>query len=455
MTQLPHAVYDDFAKKFPTSLERYEEAKQVFPAGVTHDGRFLQPAPIYATHAKGATKWDVDGNEIIDYWMGHGALLLGHNPPEVVDAVAQQLQRGTHYGASHELEIKWGQWVQKLIPSAEKVRFVASGTEATMMAIRLARGFTGRKKLVRFTGHFHGWHDTVMLGVSPPYDVPNSVGIPEETLSTVVCLPPNDMEAVEQMLRDDEEIAAVILEPAGGSNATIPTRPGFLQALRDLCTQHGVILIFDEVISGFRYAAGGAQEHFGVTPDMTSLAKILAGGLPGGAVAGRADIMAQLDFTDDAYTNRHQRMSHPGTFNGNPLSAAAGIAALGIASTGEPQRQAGVMTLKLIEGMNDILKRAEIPGCVYGDIGSFHLLVGQTDFRPEYAEDILAYATPERLSAGMGRLKKLVRLSMLLEGSDVPGSSGRLSSVHTETTVDKTLAGFEAALDRLTRWEVL
>lgn len=455
MTKLPQAVHDDFSAKFPNSLAAYETAKTVFPAGVTHDGRFLQPAPIYATHAQGATKWDVDGNEIIDYWMGHGALLLGHNPPEVVTAVAQQLQRGTHYGASHELEIKWGQWVQKLIPSAEKVRFVASGTEATMMAIRLARGFTGRKKLLRFAGHFHGWHDTVMLGVSAPYDVPNSVGIPEETLSTVVCVPPNDIEAVAEVLQTDKEIAAIILEPAGGSNATIPTRPGFLQELRDLCTQYGVILIFDEVISGFRYAAGGAQAYFGVTPDMTSLAKILAGGLPGGAVAGRANIMAQLDFSDDVHANRFQRMSHPGTFNGNPLSAAAGIAALEIAATGEPQKQAAAMTLKLIDGMNDILRREEVPGCVYGDIGSFHLLVGQTDFRPEYAADILNYATPERLSAGMGPLKKYVRLAMLLEGVDVPGSSGRLSSTHTETTVDRTLAGFEASLDRLTRWEVL
>lgn len=454
MKSILDTVRAEFVDRFPTSAKRYEEAIKIFPAGVTHDSRFLRPFPIYVSHAEGARKWDLDGNEFIDYWMGHGALLLGHNHPAVCRAVGEQLNRGTHYGGSHELELAWGRWVQRLIPSAERVRFVSSGTEATMMAIRLARGFTGRNKLIRFAGHFHGWHDTVMLGINPPYDVPSSVGIPNETLASIICLPPNDIKAVEQTLAADSDVAAIILEPAGGSNAAIPTQTGFLAVLRELCSTHGVMLIFDEVISGFRYAPGGAQEYFDVTPDLTALAKILAGGLPGGAVAGRADIMTLLDFQTDSHANRYERMMHPGTYNANPLSAAAGVSALEIAATGDPQQQAGDLTLKLIQGMNDIMRITGTSGCVYGDLSGFHLMVGQKDFQPDDAEQILTRARPERLSTGMGGLTSLVRAAMLLEGIDPSGPSGRLSSAHTEADIEKTLAGFERALARLKRWEV-
>ncbi len=448
-------LHDEFTAKFPTSLKRYTEAVEVFPSGVTHDSRFLKPFPLYISHAEGAHKWDLDGNEFIDYWIGHGALLLGHNPPAVVRALSDQLSRGTHYGASHELEIAWGRWVQKLIPSAERVRFVSSGTEATLMAIRLARAFTGRKTLIRFEGHFHGWHDAVMLGYQPPFDAPDSIGIPPEVLAQVRCLPPNDIAAVEKALAEDNDVAAIILEPAGGANAAIPTRPGFLPALRNLCAARGVVLIFDEVISGFRYAPGGAQAYFGVTPDLTALAKILAGGLPGGAVVGRADILQLLAITDDGHHNRHGRVAHPGTFNANPLSAAAGVATLEIAATGQPQQHTGELTLKLIREMNDLLRRAQVPGCVYGDRAAFHMLVGQEDFQPDDAEHILDRAEAARLATGMGRLTHPVRAALLLEGIDPSGPSGRLSSVHTESDVERTLAGFERALARLKRWEAL
>ena len=448
-------LHREFAAQFPSSLKRYQEALEVFPSGLTHDSRYLKPFPVYVAHAQGAHKWDLDGHELIDYWIGHGALLLGHNHPAVTRAVSEQLSRGTHYGASHELEIAWGQWVQRLIPSAERVRFVSSGTEATLMAIRLARAFTGRSKILRFEGHFHGWHDAAMIGYQPPFDVPDSMGLPTGTLSHIKCVPPNDVLAIEKVLADDSDVAAIILEPAGGSNAAIPTRPGFLAALRELCSAHGIVLIFDEVISGFRYAPGGAQEYFGVKPDLTALAKILAGGLPGGAVAGRADILQLLAFTDDAHRNRYGRVAHPGTFNANPLSAAAGAATLEIAATGQPQQRSGELTLQLIRGMNEILRREETPGCVYGDRAAFHLLVGQKDFHPEEAENILDHADATRLSTGMGRLTQPVRAALLLEGVDPSGPSGRLSSAHTEADVEKTLAAFERALARLRRWEMI
>jgi glutamate-1-semialdehyde 2,1-aminomutase len=455
MESTPDIVQAQFTERFPTSMKRYAEACEIFPGGVTHASRHMRPFPIYISHAQGAYKWDLDGNQFIDYWMGHGALLLGHNHPAVVQAVTEQINRGTHYSASHELEIAWGRWVQRLIPSAERVRFVNSGTEAVMMAIRLARGFTGRNTVIRFAGHFHGWYDIVTLGDRPPFDVPTSVGIPGETLAQVKCLPPNDIHAVEQALHEDNDIACLILEPAGGSNATIPTQPGFLSELRDLCTAHDVILIFDEVITGFRYAPGGVQAYIGVVPDLTSLAKIVAGGLPGGAVAGRADIMALLDLSGDPQVTRYQRIKHPGTFNANPLSAAAGIATLEIAATGEPQEWTSRLTLKLIQGMNDVLRANRAPGCVYGDRGGFHLLVGQEDFYPEDVEQQIRQAAAERLSRGMGRIAPLVRAAFQLEGTDSAATSGRLSVAHTEADVEQTLANFERVLARLKQWEVL
>jgi glutamate-1-semialdehyde 2,1-aminomutase len=322
------------------------------------------------------------------------------------------------------------------------------------MAIRMARGFTGRNKLLRFQGHFHGWHDDVVVGIKAPFDRPTSTGIPAENLARLVILPPNDLEAVQQALTADPDIAGIILEPAGGSNAAIPTRPGFLAGLRELATAHHVVLIFDEVISGFRYAPGGAQAYFGVLPDLTTLAKIVAGGLPGGAVAGKAEIMEQIAFKGDPEADRFSRIMHTGTFNANPLSAAAGIAMLKIAATGEPQKRAGDLTLRLIDGMNDILRQKRLPGCVYGDISGFHLLIGQEDLQPDDATAILDAATPARLGQAMGKLTHAVRAALLLEGIDTSGASGRLSSAHTDEDLAQTLASFDRALDRLLRWEV-
>src|SRR5687768_17350345 len=191
-----------YAAKFPKSAASASAANEAIAGGVAHDGRATSPFPLFIDDALGARKSSVDGHELIDYWMGHGALLLGHNHPAVTSAVMDQISRGTHYGASHELELAWGQWVQRLIPSAERVRFVSSGTEATLMAIRLARAYTGKATLIRFQGHFHGWHDTVMLGYQTPFEVPDSAGIPSETLSRVCCLPPNDLPAIVQALAD-------------------------------------------------------------------------------------------------------------------------------------------------------------------------------------------------------------------------------------------------------------
>src|SRR5437870_3207835 len=202
-----------------------------------------------------------------------------------------------------------------------------SGTEATHLAMRVARAATGRTKILKFTGHFHGWHDGAVAAVNPPYEVPMSAGIPGATLDQVVICPPNDIKSVEVALQRGD-VAAVILEPAGGQSGSTPTIPGYLQELRSLCTRHGVVLVFDEVITGFRYAPGGAQAYFGVTPDMTTLAKIVAGGLPGAAVVGQTPIMSMMAHRGDAAWDRTERVAQNGTFNSNPVCAAAAIATL-------------------------------------------------------------------------------------------------------------------------------
>src|SRR5262249_48263130 len=285
-----------YEAEFPASRKLHEQAKGLFPNGVTHDLRHLEPFPVYVERAEGAWKWDVDGHRLIDFWCGHGSILLGHSHPAVVVAVQRQMGRATHPGACHELGVEWGRWVQRLVPSAERLRFVSSGTEATLMALRLARIFTGKPRVLKFAGHFHGWNDFVTPGADPPYDGSPVPGIPREVAANTVIVPPNDPAAVERALETDPDIGCVILEPTGGHWGAVPVRGDFLRALRELTAKRGRLLIFDEVISGFRVSPGGAQAHYGVTPDLTTLAKILAGGLPGGCVAGRADVLAALEF---------------------------------------------------------------------------------------------------------------------------------------------------------------
>jgi glutamate-1-semialdehyde 2,1-aminomutase len=436
------ALADAFAARFPQSLARYRRALNVFPAGVTHDSRHFDPSPIYVDRAEGAYKWTIDGPRLIDYWMGHGALLLGHNARAIVEAVSAQLGRGSHYSASHELELEWGAQVVRLLPGAERVRFTNSGTEATLLALRIARGATGRSKIVKFQGHFHGWHDYVAIGITPPFDAPNSVGIPPETRSTVLLAPPNDLAAVEGLLTLHDDVAAVIVEPGGGSNGLIPPDLGFLRGLRELTRARGVVLIFDEVITGFRYAPGGAQARYGIRPDLTTLAKILAGGLPGGAVAGPADLLALLDYTSDAEWNRLGRIGHQGTFNGNPLSAAAGTACLRQVATGEPNREADARAAELRAGLEAVLARRQIPGWVNGESSVFHIvLAADGQERPGKSEDLF------RLTRGP--LATALRQAMLLEGVDLMHTGALVSAAHSPADIAATVEAFDRALSRL------
>ncbi len=438
---VPSEVMDyerTYAETRPGSQRLYEEATGVFPSGVTHDNRYLQPFPVYCNRAAGAYKWDVDGHRYIDYLVGHGALLLGHSHPDVVRALAEQLPRGTHYGASHELEIRWGQLVQRLIPSAGRVKFVASGTEATHLAVRLARSFTGKDVIVKFEGHFHGWHDSMTAAVEPPYDVPSSSGVPSNVLATMRVLPA-DLERVQQAL-EPGDVAAVIVEPTGASWGSMPLEQSFLHGLRRLTQERGVLLIFDEVITGFRCAPGGVQGAFGITPDLTTLAKVLAGGLPGGAVTGRVDVMDILRFGDEPGWNRGGRIAHPGTFNANPLSAVAGIACLEIVAKGEVHPYVNRLAERLRAGCNAAGARYGLQGCAYGTFSMVHLTLDRTLLQ--------AQGGPRYVKSKDGRIAKL-RKAMLVQGVDLMGAGGMLSLAHTDEDVDLTIEAFANALAAL------
>ena len=426
-------IQETYREKHPKAAAAYERARRVIPGGVTHDIRHLVPFPIYIERAAGPRKWDIDGHEYVDYWMGHGSLFLGHCHPTVVKAIQEQAARGTHVGASHELEVRWAELVCQLVPSAQMVRFTMSGTEATHLALRIARAFTGRPRVVKFHGHFHGWHDGVVAGVNPPFEVPISAGVPAATLDQVLLCPFNDIKAAETLL-ERGDVAAVILEPAGGSSGTTPTIPGYLEELRALTTRHNVVLIFDEVITGFRYAPGCAQQYYNVTPDMTTLAKIVAGGLPGGAVCGKRELLSMLAFRGDPAWDRSERVAHAGTFNANPVSAAAAVATLEIVADGALQARANKTGEELRRGISEAMKRAGAPGTVYGEASIFH---PSFEGKPGLA----GFDRPRR-----GDLAQLLRCALINEGVDGAMYHGWVSALHGEREVAQTVAAYERAL---------
>lgn len=437
-------ILERYHKTFAKDRELSQAANQLFPDGVTHDSRQMSPFPIYITRADGAKKWGLEDKMFIDYWAGHGALLLGHNPTDIVEAVNAQMQRGTHYGACHPLELEWGNLIKLLIPSAERVRFVSSGTEATLMAIRLARTYTQKNKVLKFAGHFHGWHDSLIFGAYPPFDM-SVPGIPQEVRDTTLLCPPNDIDNVERLLRTDKDIACVILEPTGASFGIVPTNGVFLQQLRDITQKHGVLLIFDEVITGFRVAPGGAQEHYSVIPDMTTLAKIVAGGLPGGALVGKKEILELISIQAE---EAGLKMPHPGTFNANPLSASAGIAMLNIVKTGKPNEDANSIAQKLRNEINHVIDDYGLDWVIYGEFSGIRLLIGHGE-KGIRAADFDPYAWDYRKLKGGNddELLMHLRCGMLLNGVDLATNGGMTTAAHTEDDITKTVEAFTQTIE--------
>jgi glutamate-1-semialdehyde 2,1-aminomutase len=452
-TTLPNATLNaTYESMTPGSAALAAKARAVMPSGVAHDSRHFDPYPIYVKRAAGPVKWDVDGNRYVDYFGGHGSLLLGHNPPTVMAAVHAALDLGTHFGACHELEVRWAERITQMVPCAERVRFTSSGTEATLMALRLARAYTGRTKLVRFRGHFHGWHDHMTSGYTNHFDGSATSGVVDGVAENILLCDPNDVDGIMRIFNDHKDIAAVILEPTGANFGKMPILPSFLALLRDLTTQAGSVLIFDEVVTGFRVSPGGVQAVCGVVPDMTTLAKILSGGLPGGAVVGRKSILDWLDFAATKAAGQ-EKVAHLGTFNANPVSAAAGLATLEIVANTDACARANAYGETIRARMNEVLLEERVNWAVHGSYSSMHIFTN-----PEGAEIVpgrfdAAAFIPQMMQKPRGEgVTGQVRMGMLVNGVDMnSGPSAWISAMHGDEEMAITVDAFRATIRALKR----
>ena len=418
-----------------------ERGRAVLAGGVSSDARRLAPVPLYVDRGKGARIWDVDGTEYLDYVLGQGPAILGHSAPAVVAAVQAQAARGQAYSAQHEREVEVAEQVCRLVPCAERVRFNSVGSEAMHAALRLARGYTGRQKVVKFEGHYHGWLDPVLYSLHPPLDlagpadapvpVPASGGQQTSTAGDMVVCVWNDLDALERTLeRHRGEIAAVIMEPLCCNTGCIAPRPGYLEGAKALAAEHGALLVFDEVITGFRLAPGGAQEHFGVVPDLAVFGKAIAGGLPLSCLAGRAEVM---DLISDG------RVGHSGTFNSNPIAIEAAAATLAELTRdgGAAYERLHATGRRLMDGLRAAAADAGVPLLVDGPGAVFQTYLTDRDEIADYRE----FAATDL--AGMARLHH----ALLDRGVNIVGRGlWFMSTVHDDADVDATVERFADAL---------
>jgi glutamate-1-semialdehyde 2,1-aminomutase len=352
------------------SAALFEQARRRIPGGVNSPVRAFRAVggePLFVERAEGARLWDVDGRVYVDYVLSWGALLLGHAAPEIVRAVAEAASRGTSYGAPCAAEVELAEAVAALVPSVEMVRFVNSGTEATMAALRLARAATGRDLVLKFAGCYHGHGDSFLVKAgsgAATLGLPDSPGVPAALAALTLTAPFNDGAAVEAIFRErGEEIACVIVEPIVGNAGFIPPVPGFLELLRRVTREHGALLIFDEVMTGFRVAAGGAQERFGIEPDLTTLGKVIGGGLPVGAYGGRRELMEQVAPAGPVY--------QAGTLSGNPVATACGLATLREIAKPGFFEALSARTRELVDALAGAAKEAGVPLSVDAEGGMF------------------------------------------------------------------------------------
>ncbi len=411
------------------SKKLYARAKRVLPAGVSYFIRYMEPYPFYTAKAKGSRLYDVDGNEYIDFWIGHYALILGHSPSKVVREVKHQLGKGTHYGTAHELEIALAEQVKKMIPTAKMTRFTNSGTEAMMYATRLARTVTGRDRIGKFEGGWHGGYDALHVAVKYPFNVPESGGLTEGVLKDTLVLPFNQIEPVRKALRK-EKLAAIFIEPMLGSGGGIPAEIDFLKELRELCSESGTLLVFDEVITGFRLAPGGAQQFYGVKPDVTILGKVLGGGFPSGAITASKEIMEHMN---PLLYPRPLYSFQGGTFCANPVTMTASLATLRILEDGKLIDRLNREGGKIRKQLEDVFQRKNFDVQVTG-LGS----LWHTHFTKERINDNYGVARADR--------EKLARYHMHLVENGVfflPGKMGALSAAHTREDLEKLIAQTE------------
>jgi glutamate-1-semialdehyde 2,1-aminomutase len=418
-----------------------EDARQVLPSGIVTDTRYFEPYGIYVSRAQGTRKWDVDKNEYLDFFGGHGANLLGHGHPVFLNAVRETIGCGVQFAANHPLEIALAREVLDLYPSAGRVRFTGSGTEATMLALRLARAYTGRRKVVRFATHYHGWHDQVASGYGAQFDGGPAPGILPAIAAETVLLYPNDQAALDRAVEKfGHDIAAFIMEPIGTHFGVIPVPASFHHCVQAAAKSVGALFILDEVLSGFRVALGGIQSIYQLEPDLTTLAKILCGGLPGGAVIGRDEIMNLIDF-DATRRDGRPRLLHQGTFTGNPISMSAGLAVLREIARTDACTRANVLGALTRRRLNEMAVAEHLPFRWYGEFSGVHMLLQPTD--------ITALSPEEATRAYLRQPQPLAnRLRMAVNVLNVDINtrcSALLSSVHTERDVESYVAAVAEA----------
>jgi glutamate-1-semialdehyde 2,1-aminomutase len=418
-----------YRKRTPLSYGIFEKAKTVQPAGVSYAYRYFPPYPFFAREAHGAKLTDVDGNTYTDYWCTHFAMILGHAYPLVLEAIKIQAENGWHFGVEHELEVTLSETISKHVPSAEMIRYASSGSEANLFAVRLARTFTGRDRIAKFEGCWHGAYDPLHIAVRPPFDRQPSGGITKGSQMDTIVVPFNDLEAFHERTRH-EKLACVILEPVLGAGGMIPADRDFINGLREYCDRTGTLLIFDEIITGFRIGLSGAQGYFNVKPDVTVLGKIIGGGLPIGAVCGLSEIMERMDHTKYTGTNYAY---HGGTFAGNALTLSAGLATIDVLEHTPVYEYVDKLGEKARAELNAIFKENSFPAQITG-IGSL-LSIHMTSKTP--IKDARILAETDRQKSGKLFSQLLADGILMLVPERLHGA---ISYAHTESDIENLMA---------------
>lgn len=422
------------------SIALYRRALGLIPGGVNSPVRAFKAIgtpPVFIAKAKGSKIWDVDENEYIDYVGSWGPMILGHGHPKVVAALKMAIPKGTSFGAPTPLEIELASEVRKAFPSMKLIRMVSSGTEAVMSAIRVARGYTGRDKILKFEGCYHGHGDSLLVKAgsgATTLGIPNSLGVPEDLARHTLTAPYNDLERVRILTSQfPEQIACIIVEPMAGNMGVVPPEKGFLEGLRKICDERGILLLFDEVITGFRVAFGGAQELYGIKADLTCLGKIIGGGLPVGAYGGREEIMEKVAPLGGVY--------QAGTLSGNPIAMAAGIATLGILKARKAYQELEKKTAYLAEKIHECAEEREIPASINRATGMLTLFFAEGPVRDYY-------------TAKMSDTKRFAQffIEMMEQGVYLPPSQFEawfISLAHTQKDLDRTIEACDMAFKKI------
>jgi len=427
--------FDAYRTKTRLSEQLFKRSKGVMPGGISHNVHYFPPYPFFVRKGKGSRIWDVDGNEYVDLWMGHYTHILGHHPDVIVQAAQYQLEEGIHWGIVFEKQVEWAELIRDLVPCAEMVRFCCSGTEATMYAVRLARAFTGKKTILKMAGGWHGASSDLSLGIKMPYERDESLGLfPELQHHTKVIFFNDLSKSLEIIHKNKKDLAGIILEPVIGEGGFIPATAEYLKMLRSETERVGALLIFDEVITGFRVALGGAQERFGILPDLTTLGKIVGGGFPVGALVGRKEILEKT--SPEMKGNKWERiLIGGGTFSSHPFTAAAGIAMLNHLKNHEEEVYPLLEAKgeKVRKGVQEALRGEGLNAIVTG-IGSLF----QTHF-PSQKEVMLNSPHLIHQFTDVEKREVEFRIRMLTKGVFVMHGGGGLSIAHSDGDIDKII----------------